>query len=380
MSHSSGFLSERHSPLSSSEPVSGSTSPLVIKPATIIAHKPRSSSMNSNCSAQSNHNRSLSIISLESPRNSIVSFDDGFTRPPRNDSNVSLSSMVGNNGGMTPPSGGSKETLRLNHKIVPKASSTAITSDEDSEVEQKSIFNCQCNKKGRYYSEPAPKSYLKKDFEFQYGINVNKNGRHNNYSNIHVNPYPNNRHIDNIKPATDVKSDITPPPLMLDAANQNTEIKDLADKTDRADKVIAKKIKSVNKTNRTHQSMYLKKKLIYSKDLQLELMNSNNNMGKHLDARFIEPAPSSLKNANPNFKAQIKDFENEPIITTLEHQNKLITKLNEKWNKSLITPNHTSGGNDKMISDETNHIVGSRKRSRQYLFEGDDDTYDDYDN
>lgn len=379
MSHSSGFLSERHSPLSSSEPVSGSTSPLVIKPATIIAHKPRSLSMNSNCSAHSNHNRSLSIISLESPRNSIVSFDDGFTRSPRNDSNASLSSMVGNNGGMTPPLGGSKETLRLNHKIVPKASSTAITSDEDSEVEQKSTFNCQCNKKGRYYSEPAPNSYLKKDFEFQYGINVNKNGKHNNYSNIHLNPYPNHRHID-IKPATDVKSDIPPPPLMLDTSDQNTEIKDLTDKTDRTDKVIAKKIKPVNKTNRTHQSMYLKKKLIYSKDLQLELMNSNTSMGKHLDTRFIESAPSSLRSANPNFKAQIKDFENEPIMTTLEHQNKLITKLNEKWNKSLITPNHTSGANDKMISDETNHIVGSRKRSRQYLFEGDDDTYDDYDN
>lgn len=379
MSHSSGFLSERHSPLSSSEPVSGSTSPLVIKPATIIAHKPRSSSMNSNCSAHSNHNRSLSIISLESPRNSIVSFDDGFTRPPRNDSNVSLSSMVGNNGGMTPPSGGSRETLCLNHKIVPKASSTAITSDEDSEVEQKSTFNCLCNKKGRYYSEPAPNSYLKKDFEFQYGINVNKSGKHNNYSNIHVNPYPNHRHIDT-KPATDVKPDIPPLPLMVDTAAQNTEINDLTDKTDRTDKVIAKKIKPVNKTNRTHQSMYLKKKLIYSKDLQLELMNSNTSMGKHLDTRFTESAPSSLRSAFPNLKAQIKDFENEPIMTTLEHQNKLITKLNEKWNKSLIAPNHTSGANDKMISDETNHIVGSRKRSRQYLFEGEDDTYDDYDN
>ena len=380
MSHSSGFLSERHSPISSSEPVSGSTSPLVIKPATIITHKPRSSSMNSNCSTHSNHNRSLSIISLESPRNSIVSFDDGLTRPPRTDSNVSLSSMVGNNGGMTPPSGGSKETLRLNHKIMPKASSNVITSDEDSEVEQKPIFNCQCNKKGRYHSEPAPNSYLKKDFEFHYGINGNKKERkHNNYSNIHGNPHPNHRHIDNIKPATDTKSDINPPPLMLDTENQNIEVKDLAEKTDGTDKVIAKKIKPVNKTNRTHQSMYLKKKLIYSKDLQLELMNSNTGMGKNLDTRFIESVPSSLRSVNPNFKAQIKDFENEPIITTLEHQNKLITKLNEKWNKSLITPSHTSGSNDKMISDDSNHILGSRKRSRQYLFEGDDDTYDDYD-
>lgn len=376
MSHSSGFLSERHSPLSSSEPVSGSTSPLIIKPATIIAHKPRSSSMNSNCSTHSNHARSLSIISLESPRNSIISLDDGFTRPPRNDSNVSLSSMVGNNGGMTPPLGGCKETIRLNHKNIPKTSSTVITSDEDSEVEQKSISNCMCKRNGRYYSEPAPNSYLKKDFEFQYGGNVNKNGKHNNCGSVHINT--NHRHMDR-RPSTDNKSDIIPSPLILNAEHEKTEAKFV---TDKPDKVIAKKIKPVNnKSNRAHQSIYLKKKLIYSKDLQLELMNSNTSMGKHLDTRFTETSSSSPKSSNStNLKAQIKDFETEPIITTLEHQNKLITKLNEKWNKSLVTPNHSSGGNDKMIADETNQIVGSRKRSRQYLFEGDDDNYDDYDN
>lgn len=375
MSHSSGFLSERHSPLSSSEPVSGSTSPLIIKPATIIAHKPRSSSMNSNCSTHSNHTRSLSIISLESPRNSIVSLDDGFTRPPRNDSNVSLSSMVGNNGGMTPPLGVSKETIRLNHKSVPKTSSTAITSDEDSEVEQKSIFNCTCKRNGRYYSEPAPNSYLKKDFEFQYGNNITKNSKHNNCSNVHINSSTNHRQIER-RPSTDNKSDVIPSPLILNAEHTTLEAKLV---TDKPDKIIAKKIKPVNnKSNRTHQSIYLKKKLIYSKDLQLELMNSNTSMGKHLDTRFTETASSSPKSSNSNLKAQIKDFETEPIINTLEHQNKLITKLNEKWNKSLVTPNHSSGGNDK-LSEEPNNIVGSRKRSRQDLFEGDDDTYDDYD-
>lgn len=371
MAHSSGFLSDRHSPLSSSEPVSGSTSPLVIKPATIMAHKPRSSSMNSNGSMHSNHTRSLSIISLESPRNSIVSLEDGLTRPPRNDSNVSLSSLVGNNGGMTPPLASSRETLRLNHKMMPKVSGTAITSDEDSEAEQRTTFHCKCKRK-KSASDEDRTSYIKKDFEFQYGSPVDIHAKNSDRSNsIAIN---NNTHQNTNRPVLDTKlvHDFTPPPLILDA--NTTETKDLSDNT------ISKKIKTVNnKTNSIHQSIYLKKKLMYSKDLQLELLNSNNSMERHVDTRFIETVPSGLRNTRPNLSIQIKDFEKEPIITTLEHQNKLISKLNEKWNKSLMTVNNP-GSDEKSISDTNETIVRSRKRSRQYLLGDEDDSYDDYDN
>lgn len=364
MAYSSGFISERHSPLSSSEPVSGSASPLVIKPAGVMTHKPRSSSMNSNGSTHSNHTRSLSIISLESPRNSIVSLEDGFTRPPRNDSNVSLSSLAGGSGGKAGASGTSRETLRLSHRTLPKTSTTAITSDEDSEAEQRTVFHYSRRKPRN--SEPGAALCLKKDFEFQYGAPVRKLTTQT--TTIHK------TNVSSSNSSTpDAKQPYDPPPLLLE--NEASTSRDTSEKN------LTKKTKPVNnKANRIHQSIYLKKKLIYSKDLQLELLNANSSIDKNSETRLFDTTLSVLRNTHSNLNPQIKDFDKQPVITTLEHQNKLINKLNEKWNKSLMTVQGVSGPSDKSISDSSEHIARPRKRSRQYLFGDDDDSYDDYDN
>lgn len=123
-----GVFNDRHSP-----GPEGSISPHVIKPLVIVS-KNRLSSMNSVGSAQS-HARSMSIVSLELPRNLIVSIDDNF-RITRNNSTASLALLAGD-----------EETRRKNY--------SAILLDDESEPEMP--------KKARHRL-----IHLKKDFQLRW--------------------------------------------------------------------------------------------------------------------------------------------------------------------------------------------------------------------
>lgn len=376
MANSPGFLSERQSPISSSEPISGTPSPHVIKP-TILTHKPRSSSMTSNGSIHSNHTRSMSIVSLESPRNSIVSLDDGF-RPTRNNSSTSLNSLAGPgnyNGGIGLIPYNTKDTHKLFHRLKPRTNSNSVLlSDEESEGEQRQILHpARMHRTRDSNIEWSKVSHVKKDFAFHYKEPLHENTKEgpshqNNYQHNHHHHHHQPHHstgAHNIKSSgmeNYVSSDISPSPLVLDL--DSLEPTDL--------KMLTKKIKAVNnnKSNLMYQSLYLKKKLIYSKDIQLELIGSG--VDKNVDTRFTNTPSSKHKSLldSRSLKGQVKDFEKEPILSTLDQQNKLINKLNEKWNKSVISGSNTT--------DRPESAMKSRKRSRQYLFGDDDDTYDDY--
>lgn len=146
--HTGGIFDDRKSPVAPADSLSGSTSPHIIKPP-VINTRPRSSSINSNGSNQSNNTRSLSIASLESPRNSIVSIDDGFLKSStRNNSTASLSSLAGS----TTPKNNQQNTATNTHlikdrflfnhsKLKPASINSAVLmSDDDSEAEPQRLM------------------------------------------------------------------------------------------------------------------------------------------------------------------------------------------------------------------------------------------------
>lgn len=162
--NNAGVFEDRKSPISTSAPSndsvsgSGSASPHVIRPP-LLNTRPRSSSINSNGSNQSNNTRSLSIASLESPRNSIVSIDDGFLKSStRNNSTASLSSLAGgaggngSGGGTTTPKHNSGANANAPHLIKDRflfnlsklksgsINSSVLLSDDDSESDYQRLI------------------------------------------------------------------------------------------------------------------------------------------------------------------------------------------------------------------------------------------------
>lgn len=135
--------------------------------------------------------------------------------------------------------------------------------------------------------------------------------------------------------------------------------------------------------------------MIFSKELQLELLSSNpanhNNsiMNSCIETKFIDSKPSSLSPLLPTSSEGVKlskEYDNQPVITTLKQQNKLIYQLNRKWNKSILEATSAISSSYSRLKDEKGkgpHLLldkpasealnRHRKRSRRDLFDSDDD-------
>ncbi|SGZ58969.1 CIC11C00000001990 [Sungouiella intermedia] len=381
--------SERNSPMSSSETLSGSTSPHVLKlmNAPPQSKKQRSSSMNSIGSNHSTHNhRSMSIISLELPRNSIVSIDDNFLRPTRNNSSASLTSLAP----LVSPND-TKDTYASHRmsKIWPKNNS-AILSDDDSESETTSSRFKWRRRSSDKILKPPFLSSLKKDFKFKY----------DNHSVPKVSSAP--------PLSTKPLDDSTPSPLSMAHEGssfhthhhlhhghltnpshlhhlQHFSEPDL-DALQVSTRAGGKKLRNSSIT----QSIFLKKRLLLSKDIQFELLGpqlagvSGSVMNE--ETRFpgvlmpmplrgavhnylLLPEPTTL---TPPTSAPMHTSPSPPLAGSslsvsqsspprepqlLRQQNKLITELNRKWNRAFYEE-------DKRLADFNSRTQPGRSKKR----------------
>lgn len=367
--------SERNSPMSSSETLSGSSSPQVLRLVNVPVQtkKQRSSSMNSIGSNHSTQQRSMSINSLELPRNSIVSIDDNFLRATRNNSSASLTSLA--------PLVSPNETTKDNYvshrlsKFRPKNSS-AVMSDDDSESENTpSRFKWRRSSSDKVL-KPTFLSSLKKDFKFRY--------------DNHCTPKVSSAH-----PSSKGLDDSIPSPLSLttDASSYPTHhhhhhhmsptshlhhLQHAPDSELDPLPMPPRPIGSGKKmrTSSITQSIFLKKRLLLSKDIQLELLGTHNQLPSgtyasllNEDAKFpgfVVPMP--LRGLTHNYTLLHNSEHCTPLSlpTSLPHQlnspspplagsssstqptspptedsalrqqNKLITELNKKWNKAFF--------------------------------------------
>lgn len=372
---------DRNSPISSSEALSGPSSPQIIKLTTVPASKKqRSSSMNSVSSNHSTNQRSMSIISLESPRNSIVSIDDNFLRPTRNNSNTSLNSYTA----LSPNDSNMKDNYVIgNRKLRPKTSS-AVFSDEDSELEIHISGYSRAQWRRRSsdkIQKPTFLTSLKKDFKFKY----------DNYLKPKVVP-----------PASKFVEDVTPSPLSLSIDgsglplhhNHNVHLHtstglnpQLPEVEPDNSTVPARKAGKKLRTSSITQSIFLKKRMLLSKDIQLELLQTH---GPPLsptlpsaDTRFpsfLQPPP--LRGLIHNFLSlhgnedapQLPPSRNSPSPPLLynvqsepsfRQQNKLIYELNRKWNKAVFDDKRELAKMEGVTSP-------SRKRERSELISSTD--------
>lgn len=379
---------ERNSPLSSSEPLSGSASPHVVRLPTVPpSKKQRSSSMNSVSSNHSTHQRSMSIISLESPRNSIVSLEDNFLRPTRNNSTNSLASLSA----LSPFD--SKDTFVIGRKVKSKASS-AVFSDEDSELElQISVQRAKWRRRSsEKIQKPSFLASLKKDFKFKY--------------DNHLKPKsvpPNAKFMEDGTPSPlSIATDGSGLPLHRNHQSQllhHTSMSltsmshtpmsayhnpgELDYELPAPQRAPGKKLRTSSIT----QSIFMKKRMLLSKDIQLELLLSHSpavSPPTHSDARFpviLQPLPlrgqihnllSLHRNDDAPQSPPMRSSPSPPPLQipsepSVRQQNKLIYELNRKWNKAVFDTNDRK---DKDLAT----VVGSpsRKRERSELVSSSD--------
>lgn len=339
MSSSSGKHSGGCSPLSHID--MGNMSPLILKPTTHMTQRQRSSSINSITSNHSgintsnlstNNARSMSIVSLDSPRNSIGSIEDTALKITRKGSTSSLTSLT-NVPALSPVD------CVISRRIGSSSrGEEALLSDEDSDLD---------------YSKPAIKTLLKPHL-------------------IHAHEKNSGRQVaslkqdykfkfDKIIPSSSHKKDYqdnSPSPLSTISNDSGRNVRkregELETKTKNIltalnEKDTAKHVKKVKQIESMPQTSLLKKKSIFSKDLQLELMSTTSNYSSNelVQTKFVK---NHLPSKGPN---------NQMDITSFSEKNKMIHKLNQKWNKSSIG----------MINTEQ---IKSRKRSRSLLSDYED--------
>lgn len=265
-------VSGRNSP--SSEVMSGSPSPHVLRPLVTpqISQKQRLLSMNLVSSMQSaSFQRSMSIISLGLPRNSIVSIDDNFLRPTRNNSTSSLvslgqvsgSNVTTNSNTNFPATGPAPDSIKdfvLVNRLqkMRQKNSSAILLDEDSETEIAASRFRWRRRSSDKIQKPPPLSALKKDFKFKY----------DHYLKLKSQPPPvppPTRLLDDSTPSPHSPADIQLPtqalaPISVPTSPASTSLDD-------SSRSSVKKLRNSSIT----QLMFLKKRLLMSKDFQLEL-------------------------------------------------------------------------------------------------------------
>lgn len=351
--------------------------------AALNSLRKRSVSMNSNSSLTAAHR--MSIISLGSPRNSIVSVDDALrTTHTRNNSCTSLTSVSSPVASNLGNSGGASLAGNLSHNLVAakksphsnpisslfhSGSSTDITvllSDDDV---------------SDHLSQPIlhKRFKLKDDFQFKYDAPEPPTP---------LQPYP---------PAGKVSSPLTE--LPLDAGSHLTQGTNLAPEervpprdlnplpSTNADSSENNNLHKKSKVQQLLQlpkapNMLLKKKNLFSKDLQYEISNrkletvfvrntAENNKLALGGSKTSNPKNVESSGAGAGVSTSIKSASSRIVPNnenTMEQQNSLITKLNRKWNKSNSILDKFPG---KKIESQR-----ERKRSRAILESDSDDNYD----
>lgn len=359
-----GHFQDHYSPITSSAEPSSVSSPVILKPPFgFPSHKPRSSLMNSlslnhsvvvlggghqsggvgvangtiTPSAATPNLRSMSVVSLESPRNSIALTED--SRMTRNNSNTSLVSL-------------SNQPLHnyQNSKPIPLKVKDGLTLDDSFHLDETPTKLARPILKPRLKTRDIKLDNIKQDFRLNYdlletgpgntplrlleapsplSLNMDKmGGKPSDYkyerNHVHFNLIEQEKCSEgtSCKEITHINtnSNDTNTNTRIDTNNSDTN-SDYNPNVNTTNEVTKKK-----KSNSMQQSIILKKKMIYSKDLQLELNQSLSSSLSMADSKYITPT-TLLENSNSNTIKQ-------PVFETLTQKNKLIRQLNQKWNKS----------------------------------------------
>ncbi|CAH2355419.1 hypothetical protein CLIB1423_26S00386 [[Candida] railenensis] len=354
--------------------------------AALNSLRKRSVSMNSNSSLTPAHR--MSIISLGSPRNSIVSVDDALrTTHTRNNSCTSLTSVSSPVASNLGNSGGTNLGGNLSHNLVAAKKSphsNPITSLFHSGSSTDITVLLSDDDVSDHLSQPIlhKRFKLKDDFQFKYDA-------------LEPSTPP--------QPAGKISSPLTESPL--DAGSRIMHGTNLAPEervpprdlnpspSSNADSSENNNLHKKSKVQQLLQlpkapNMLLKKRNLFSKDLQYEISNrksetvfvrstAENNKSTLGGSKTTNPkndetsATGAGAGASTSASASIKSVASRIIPNnenTMEQQNSLITKLNRKWNKSNSILDKFPG---KKIE-----LQRERKRSRAILESDSDDNYD----
>ncbi|KAI5963789.1 uncharacterized protein KGF55_002669 [Candida pseudojiufengensis] len=403
-----------------------------------------STSQNGNIVPTPNSTRSMSIISLDrSPRNSIVSLDENLRT--RNNSTSSLASLghvnnLGNILTMTPASNSMNQNSNIidnfnksrSHVISQqhhKLSSSAVISDDDSDYNSGGSFlnsniptKIQNNDSARKIVPENKQSYisnrpkrrsikddsfkvLKEDFRFKF--------HESNQAAVPTSPISHlkntNLHSLNASPTSEFVS-------INQHANSEKEVSTLRGQREKTTSISSNippksqahssNTKKVKNNTLIQQSIYIKRKLAFSKDLQLEYSGNSFSPSsasfKMPSSPTINPSSSNhmtlapslidsnnMSTSSTNDKIRLPPLEsniitntksNTPMLPSITAQNELISKLNKKWNKAMMYEKNNLKDFKKDHETWMNNLAilpNKRKRSRRISFD-DDVEYESY--
>ena len=321
--------------------------------------------------------RSMSIVSLDrSPRNSIVSTDDNLRSHTRNNSTTSLASLTSH-----PVAVHGLSSVNLAHPLNPlhvhhkqMSNGSAIISDDDSELDQTTPSRTILKPIRRLKRRSNSNDPINRDFKLKFDDrsvhHINQQQQQQPTSPTLMTTNPQSLNASPTSVSLSRFQDLAPITISNSSNNTNPPLD-------------SKNLKKLKSTNLIQQSMYIKRKLAISKDLQIEYFNSvshNNNNSIHslatttpssspplppplsppsisselLDSKFFPPLPLALmprkSTASPPIPMSLIP-PNQPILQTLQEQNELIIKLNRRWNKASV--NESNKGKQQHLKPDT---------------------------
>lgn len=401
------FSNEFYSPTGSLEP----SSPIILRPPPTF-HRQRSMLMNSvslNHSALNgvSHSasgvitpiaatptlRSMSVISLESPRNSIALLED--SRITRGDSTSSLISFsnqpinhfhpIHNKDTMTLDGFKLDEIPKKTRPILkprPRLDTSQGNIKQGFILDYDPIGNSGNGQFGRLIEAPSPLTLNPDRSEYIQQSKIDHRfdiaGSPKNESNLQDIHRPTlterNLNAETLKRGDHITGRISPPSescsmsisntsgstsgreLVSNTAkvHHNSNINSSSTSSNSTANTSTDSSKKKWKSNSMQQSLILKKKMIYSKDLQLELNHgSPSSISTISESKFITPSTLLDDSNSTNIK--------QPVLDTLTQKNKLIRQLNQKWNKSSEKDTKPSITKSGLIPSLNFHL--SRKRA-----------------
>ncbi|RLV90385.1 hypothetical protein JA1_004606 [Spathaspora sp. JA1] len=297
--------------------------------------------------------RSMSIVSLESPRNSIISFDE-VMRPTRNNSSTSLASLTSQTAPPTVTGATTTTSANINpeYTMSKRIKSGVLLSDEELESDStttthtptrsiiRPIFKLRRKNSRETNSDHHNNQFLqlKRDFKLKFDELISTTNTTTISSPTSILPTSPSSALLPIQQLNASPLDVNPIQLDSSALETSTSSK-----------------KKIKPNTLIQQSMLIKRKLAISKDLQLELLNS------------IAPGSTTTTTLSHDLLDSKLSKTQQPIMQALSDQNELIKKLNRRWNKSIV--NHNTSSSISTNATTKKEAANSRKRSRRISFD-----------
>ncbi|KAA8899055.1 hypothetical protein DIURU_004436 [Diutina rugosa] len=295
----------------------------------------------------------MSVVSLGSPRNSIVSEDVRLTR---NNSLTSLASLGGANPPIPAPQASQsflQSTVAPTLPEPPPTTENSASNKRFTGTDQTPTDDANGGARDPLRELPVQLFFSDDDSELETPSRLKRPVITPKWGSL-GNPYTSSPVFNDVatKPTSSALFDTTGPrrdrvtsPIALATAETPSRRSSFSGADDAMLPPLAVKKRTKAQTKHTIQQSLMKRKLIHSKDLQVEL-----GVTSPIETKFITTAVSDSGK---------RTYLKQPVLQSLTSKNKLIQQLNQRWNRA--------GDDDKQRRlDDPERVPARYRRKRRW--------------